>query len=59
MGKNTVNAKTWLDNEFSDTATKKSTIKDWYAKLRRGKKSIKDGDRSGRPKKIVTDENIQ
>ncbi|KAF7286867.1 hypothetical protein GWI33_003439 [Rhynchophorus ferrugineus] len=31
-GKNIVEAKTWLDAEFSDTASGISTIKDWYAK---------------------------
>ncbi|KAF7287817.1 hypothetical protein GWI33_000171 [Rhynchophorus ferrugineus] len=29
-GKNTVEAKTWLDAEFPYTAPGKSTIKDWY-----------------------------
>ena len=48
-GKNTVEAKTWLDNEFPDTAPGKSTIKDWYAKFRRGETSTEDGERSGRP----------
>ncbi|KAF7279516.1 hypothetical protein GWI33_007098 [Rhynchophorus ferrugineus] len=57
--KNTVEAKTWLDAEFPDTAPGKSTIKDWYAKFRRGEMSTEDGERSGRPKKeVVTDENI-
>lgn len=58
-GKNTVEAKTWLDNEFPDTAPGKSTIKDWYAKFRRGEMSTEDGERSGRPKEAVTDENIK
>ncbi|KAF7285667.1 hypothetical protein GWI33_010246 [Rhynchophorus ferrugineus] len=53
-GNNTVEAKTWLDAEFPDTAPEKSTIKDWYAKFRRGKMTTEDGERSGRPKEIVT-----
>ncbi|KAF7273090.1 hypothetical protein GWI33_014171 [Rhynchophorus ferrugineus] len=57
-GNNTVEAKTWLDTEFPDTATGKSTIKDWYAKFRRGEMSSEDGERSGRPKEVVTDENM-
>ncbi|KAF7277218.1 hypothetical protein GWI33_009163 [Rhynchophorus ferrugineus] len=57
-GKNTGEPKTWLYAEFPDTAPGKSTIKDWYAKFRRGEMSTEDGERSGRPKKIVTDENI-
>ncbi|KAF7279235.1 hypothetical protein GWI33_007502 [Rhynchophorus ferrugineus] len=40
--KNTFEAKTWLDAEFPDTATGKSTIKDWYAKFRYGEMSTED-----------------
>lgn len=58
-GKNTVEAKTWLDNEFPDSAPGKSTIIDWYAKFKRGEMSTEDGERSGRPKEVVTDENIK
>ncbi|KAF7278715.1 hypothetical protein GWI33_008091 [Rhynchophorus ferrugineus] len=58
-GKNTVGAKTWLDAEFPDTAPGKSTIKYWYAKFRRGEMSTEDGERSRRPKEVVTDENIK
>ncbi|KAF7287824.1 hypothetical protein GWI33_000177 [Rhynchophorus ferrugineus] len=32
-GKNTVEAKTWLDPEFPNTAPGKSTIKDCYSKF--------------------------
>ncbi|KAF7279789.1 hypothetical protein GWI33_006748 [Rhynchophorus ferrugineus] len=39
-GKNTVEVKTWLDAEFPNTALIKSTTKDWYAKLRRGPKTV-------------------
>ncbi|KAF7282048.1 hypothetical protein GWI33_003329 [Rhynchophorus ferrugineus] len=52
-GKNTVEAKTWLDAEFLDTTPAKSTIKDWYAKFRHGEMRIEDGERSGRPKETV------
>ncbi|KAF7271568.1 hypothetical protein GWI33_015555 [Rhynchophorus ferrugineus] len=31
-GKNSIEAKTWLDAEFPDTVPGKSTIKDWHAK---------------------------
>ncbi|KAF7284817.1 hypothetical protein GWI33_021574 [Rhynchophorus ferrugineus] len=56
---NTVEAKTWLDAEFPDTVPRKSTIKDWYAKFRRCEMSTEDeGECSGRPKEVVTDENI-
>ncbi|KAF7264394.1 hypothetical protein GWI33_023317 [Rhynchophorus ferrugineus] len=58
-GKNRVEAKTWLDAEFPVTAPGKSTIKDWYAKFRRGEMSTEDGERSGSLKEVVTDENIK
>ncbi|KAF7265481.1 hypothetical protein GWI33_021135 [Rhynchophorus ferrugineus] len=58
-GNNTVEAKPWLEAEFPDTAPGKSTIKDWYAKFKRGEMSTEDGERSGLPKVVVTDENIK
>ena len=51
--------KTWLDNEFPDSAPGKSTIIDWYAKFKRGEMCTKDGERSKLPKEVVTDENIK
>ncbi|KAF7277769.1 hypothetical protein GWI33_009190 [Rhynchophorus ferrugineus] len=41
-GKNTVEAKTWLDAKYPDTALRKSTIKDWYAKFGRGEMITED-----------------
>ena len=58
-GKNTVEAKSWLDEEFLGSAPGKSTIIDWYAKFKHGEMSTKDGECSGRPKEAVTDENIK
>lgn len=58
-GKNTVEAKAWLDQEFPGSAPAKSTIIDWYAKFKRGEMSTEDAERSGRPKEAVTDENIK
>ncbi|KAF7271092.1 hypothetical protein GWI33_015978 [Rhynchophorus ferrugineus] len=57
-GKNTVEAKTWLDAEFPDTVPGRSTIMDWYAKFSRGEMSTEDGERSVRSKEVVTDEKI-
>lgn len=58
-GKNIVEAKSWLDEEFPGSAPGKSTIIDWHAKFKRGEMSTEDGEGSGRPKKAVTDENIK
>lgn len=57
--KNTVEVKIWLDNEFPESVAGKSTIIDWYAKFKRGGMSTEDGERSGRPKEVVTVENIK
>ncbi|KAF7286345.1 hypothetical protein GWI33_005786 [Rhynchophorus ferrugineus] len=42
-GKNTVEANSWFDSEFPNTAPGISTIKDWYAKYRRSEMSTEDG----------------
>ncbi|KAF7273833.1 hypothetical protein GWI33_013479 [Rhynchophorus ferrugineus] len=52
--KNTVEARTWLDAEFPDTAPGQSTIKDWYANFRRGEMSTEHGERSGLKKEGTT-----
>ncbi|KAF7265270.1 hypothetical protein GWI33_021264 [Rhynchophorus ferrugineus] len=58
-GKNTVQSKTWLDAEFPDAVPGKLTIKEWYAKFGRGEISTEDREHSGRPKEVVTNENIK
>jgi hypothetical protein len=57
--KNTVESKVWLDKHYSDSASAKSTIKNWFAKFKRGEISIEDDARSVRPKEAVSDENIK
>ncbi|KAF7277215.1 hypothetical protein GWI33_009165 [Rhynchophorus ferrugineus] len=52
-GKNTVEAKTWLDAEFPDPAPGKSTIKDWYAKFRSGEMSTEKGNTKFKVKALV------
>jgi hypothetical protein len=56
---NTVETKVCLDKHYSDSAPAKSTIKNWFAKFKRGEMSIKDDARSGRPKEAVSDENTK
>ena len=53
MGKNTVEAKQWLDKRYGDSAPGKSTIIDWYAKFKRARTNTNDAERSGRPKSAV------
>ena len=58
MGKNTVEAKQWLDKRFEDSAPGKSTIIHWYAEFKRGRTNTDDAERYGRPKSAVVPENI-
>ncbi|KAF7280338.1 hypothetical protein GWI33_006152 [Rhynchophorus ferrugineus] len=57
-GKNKVEAQTWLDVEFPDTAPENQPSKIGYAKFKRGEISTDDSERSECPKKVFTDENI-
>jgi [histone H3]-lysine36 N-dimethyltransferase SETMAR len=59
MGKNTVETKTWLDECYPDSAPSKATICRWFADFKRGRVSTNDAERSGRPKEVVTPENIK
>ena len=57
-GKNTLEAKQWLDKNYGDSAPGKSTIIDWYAEFKRGRKNTDDFERSGYPESAVVPENI-
>jgi hypothetical protein len=57
--KNTVEAKAWLEKHYLDSASAKSTVEKWLAKLKLGKMCIEVDARSGRPKEAVTDEDIK
>ncbi|KYN08607.1 hypothetical protein ALC62_00410 [Cyphomyrmex costatus] len=52
MGKNTVQAKQWLDKCYSNSAPSEITVKRWYADFKRGRKNTNDTKRSGRPNSI-------
>ena len=49
-----------LDSVCGDSAPSFSTVKFWAAEFKRGRKSLGDDERSGRPKTTdaTTDENI-
>ena len=53
MGKNTVEAKQWLDKRYGDFAPGKSIIIDWYAEFKHGRTNNDYAERSGRPKSAV------
>ena len=58
IGKNTVEAKQWLDKRYGDSAPGKSTIINWYVEFKRGRTNTDDAERFGRPKSAVVPENI-
>ena len=58
MGKNTVEAKQWLDKRFGGPAPGKSTIIDWYAEFKCGRTNTDDAECFGRPKSAVVPEKI-
>ena len=58
MGKNTVQAKQWLEKCYGDSAPSETTIKRWFADFKRGCRDTDDAERSGRPNEAVTAENI-
>ena len=47
MGKNTVQAKQWLDECYSDSASSETMVKRWYADFKRGCTDTNDAEHSG------------
>ena len=58
MGKNTVEARQWLDKCYGDSSPGKSRIIDWHAEFKRGRTNTNDAERSGRPKSAIVPENM-
>ena len=59
MGKNTVQAKQWLDKCVSDFAPSETTVKRWYADFKRGHTDTNDAKRSGCSNSAVVQENTK
>lgn len=47
-----------LNSLYSDKAPSYSTVKNWYNEFNRGRRSLQDEFREGRPKSVVVPENI-
>ena len=47
-----------LNSVYGDSAPLFTTVKFWAAEFKRGRKSLGDDERSGRPKTATTDEDI-
>ncbi|VUZ55246.1 unnamed protein product [Hymenolepis diminuta] len=59
MGKNTVQAKQWLEKCYEDSVPSDTTIKHWFADFKRGRRDTDDAEHDGRPNETVTPENIK
>ena len=59
MGKNSVQAKQWLDKYYSESAPSESTVKSWYTDFKRSRTGTNDAERSDRPNSAVVPENIK
>lgn len=47
-----------LTQAFGDLAPSRATVFRWFGEFKRGRTSLKDEERSGRPTNVVTEENI-
>ena len=47
-----------LTQASGDLAPSRATVFRWFAEFKRGRTSLKDEERSGRPTSVVTEENI-
>ena len=59
MGKNTVQAKQWLDKCYSDSAPSETTVKRWYVDFERSCTEANDAECSGHPNSAVVPENTE
>ena len=59
MGKNTVQAKQWLDKCYLDSALSETMIKRWYANFKCSHTDTNDTEHSGSPNLVVVLENTK
>jgi len=58
MGKNTVQAKQWLDKCYGESSPSRQMVEKWMGEFKRGRTSTSDAERSGRPKEVTTEEMV-
>ena len=59
IGKNTVQAKQWLDKCYPGFAPSRQIVKKWFADFKRGRTNTHDAERSRRLNSAVVPENIK
>ena len=59
MGKNTIEAKKWLDKCYPDSASSRQMVEKWFADFKRGRTNTDDAECSGSTNSEVVPENIK
>ena len=59
MGKNTVQAKQWLDKCYPDSAPSRQIVEKWFADFKRGRTNTDDAERSARTNSAVVPKNMK
>ena len=59
MGKNTVQAKQWLDKCYLDSAPLETMVRSWHADFKRCRTDTNDAECSGHPNSAVVPENTK
>ena len=59
IGKNTVQAKQWLDKFYLDSALSETTVKRWYTDSKHGRTDTNDAECSGCPNLAVVPKNTK
>ena len=44
---------------YGDDCLSRSRIHEWFKRFQAGRKALEDGERSGRPRNVVNEENAQ
>ena len=58
MGKNTVQAKQWLDKYYPDSAPSRQMVEERFTDFKRSRTNTDGAERSGRPNSAIGPENI-
>jgi hypothetical protein len=59
LGKNSSKTLQMLTEDYGAGATQTSSVFEWHKRFKKGRKDVKDDERTGRPKIHRTDENVE
>ena len=58
IGKSAIQTLALLTVAYGEYAMKKSRVFEWHRRFKEGREDVQDDPRSGQPKKVRTDENV-